>query len=172
MNISLNRSPQEFGSTFHTNQLISLAERFGIPARQITLEITESLFMSDHGIKIKNFHVLKKAGFNFSIDDFGTGYSALSYLRQFPVESLKVDKSYIVELGDTQQADTLVKVIIQMAKTLGIAVVAEGVETREQMLFLKNIGCEYIQGFYFAKPMPRDEFLAFIVEARKRKWLL
>jgi diguanylate cyclase (GGDEF)-like protein len=162
LNFSVNRSPQEFGSRQHTQQLIALRNRLNIPTHLLTLEITESLLMSDNGIKSQNLMALREQHFQFSIDDFGTGYSAINYLRQYPVESLKIDKSFIAELGVSRQADTLVKVIIQMAKSLGIKVVAEGVETQRQVDFLCAIGCDYLQGFYFARPMPKEQFMAFI----------
>jgi diguanylate cyclase (GGDEF)-like protein len=164
MNFSVNRSPQEFGSVRHTQSFIRLRQQRDVPPQSITLEITESLLMSDNRTKADNFQMLKNEGFNFSIDDFGTGYSAINYLRKYPVESLKIDKSFIAELGVSSQADVLVKVIIQMAKSLDIAVVAEGVETRQQLELLREMGCDYIQGYYFAKPMPKADFMAFIAE--------
>ncbi len=159
---SINRSPREFGSTPYTHRLIKLRKQLAIPPRLITLEITESLLMSDNYMKSENLSTLKSENFQFSIDDFGTGYSAINYLRQYPVESLKIDRSFIAELGVSRQADTLVKVIVQMAKSLNIKVIAEGVETRGQVDFLTAIGCDFLQGFYFAKPMPKAEFLEFI----------
>jgi diguanylate cyclase (GGDEF)-like protein len=163
LNFAINRSPQEFGSVPRTQELIALRDRLNIPANLVTLEITESLLMSDSCVKSQNFTTLKDQHFQFSIDDFGTGYSAINYLRQYPVESIKIDRSFIAELGQSQQADTLVKIIIQMAKSLNIRVVAEGVETAQQKVFLEAIGCDYLQGYYFAKPMPKTEFRQFIL---------
>lgn len=162
MNVSINRSPQEFASRQHTQQLIALRNRLHIPSHQVTLEITESLLMADHCTKSQNFLALREQNFQFAIDDFGTGYSAINYLRQYPVESLKIDKSFIAELGISRQADTLVKVIIQMAKSLNIRVVAEGVETQAQVNFLSAIGCDYMQGYFFARPMPAEPFVQFM----------
>lgn len=163
LNFSINRSPQEFGSRQHTQQLIAARNRLNIPAHLLTLEITESLLMSDNGIKSQNLMALREQHFQFAIDDFGTGYSAINYLRQYPVESLKIDKSFIAELGVSRQADTLVKIIIQMAKSLDIYVVAEGVETQSQVDFLRALGCDYLQGFYFARPMPKEQLVKFII---------
>jgi EAL domain-containing protein (putative c-di-GMP-specific phosphodiesterase class I) len=162
MNVSINRSPQEFASRQHTQQLIALRNRLNIPSHLVTLEITESLLMADHCAKSQNFLALREQNFQFAIDDFGTGYSAINYLRQYPVESLKIDKSFIAELGISRQADTLVKVIMQMAKSLNINVVAEGVETQKQVNFLSAIGCDYMQGYFFARPMPADQLLQFM----------
>jgi|GEM_PF-559431 len=165
MKFSINRSAQEFSSLRHTQHFMALQERRGIPTEDITLEITESLLMSDNRTKSDNFQLLKEHGFLFSIDDFGTGYSAINYLRSYPAETLKIDRSFIWELGESEQADVLVRVIIQLAQALGIAVVAEGVETPQQLELLREMGCDYIQGFYLAKPMPQSEFKAFIRDA-------
>lgn len=160
--ISINRSAHEFGSLRHTRHFINLQKKRGVPPDHITLEITESLLMSDNRTKSDSFQLLKEHGFQFSIDDFGTGYSAINYLRKYPAETLKIDRSFIRELGETQQADMLVKVIIQLAQALGIAVVAEGVETQAQLEILQAMGCDYIQGFYLARPMPQADFIEFI----------
>lgn len=165
INMSINRSPQEFTSRQNTQYLIDMRRRLGIPSTMLTLEITESLLMSDNCVKTENFKLFKDQQFQFSIDDFGTGYSAINYLRKYPVESLKIDKSFISEFGKSQQATILVRIIMQMAKSLKIKVVAEGVETREQMALLSEIGCDYLQGFYFAKPMPKAEFIRFLKES-------
>jgi len=107
---------------------------------------------------------LKQAGCLISLDDFGTGYSSLSYLRRFPVDVLKLDKSFIdevhVDLGD----EALVKSIIQMSRVLGIKVVAEGVEEREQLAVLTEAGCDYIQGYYFSKPLPANDVIPFLTQ--------
>lgn len=163
INFCVNRSPVEFASKQHTLQLINLRKRWQIPPEALTLEITESLLMADHNVKTQNFLTLKDQQFQFSIDDFGTGYSAINYLRQYPVESLKIDRSFIAELGVSHQADTLVKIIVQMAKSLNIRVVAEGVETQQQVDFLAAIECDYLQGYFFAKPMPKAQFMEFLM---------
>lgn len=167
VNFSVNRSPVEFASKQHTQQLINLRKRWQIPPEALTLEITESLLMADHNVKTQNFLTLKDHHFQFSIDDFGTGYSAINYLRQYPVESLKIDRSFIAELGVSHQADTLVKIIVQMAKSLNIRVVAEGVETQQQVDFLASIECDYLQGYFFAKPMPKAQFIEFLMARAK-----
>lgn len=169
INFSLNRSAQEFNSTRHTEQFIETLAQSGIPEESLTLEITESLLMYDSPLKSSNFDRLKALNLNFSIDDFGTGYSAINYLRKYPVESLKIDRSFTAQLGVSKQADTLVKVILQMAHTLSIACIAEGVETDTQLACLRDLGCRYIQGFYYAKPMPKTEFLVFLSQQRSKR---
>ncbi|MEZ5482431.1 MAG: EAL domain-containing protein, partial [Porticoccaceae bacterium] len=156
-------SPQEFYSPGYTQNLLESLNESGVPAWDITFEITESLFMTGNKAVTENFEILRRGGVNFSIDDFGTGYSAINYLRKYPVETLKIDRSFIAELGISAQAETLVKVIIQMAKTLGISVVAEGVETEKQLDYLRDMGCDYIQGFYLARPMDKAAFQAFLL---------
>ncbi len=162
LHFSINRSPQEFNSTQNTQKLIELCDINGIDPGSFTLEITESILMSDNKTKGSNIELLRANGFNFSIDDFGTGYSAINYLRKYPVSTLKIDKSFIAELGQSSQTDALVKVVIQMAKALQIEVIAEGVETQRQFDYLEAQGCHYIQGYLLAKPMPKGDLLDFL----------
>jgi EAL domain-containing protein (putative c-di-GMP-specific phosphodiesterase class I) len=103
---------------------------------------------------------LRETESKLSIDDFGTGYSALSYLRQYPFTTLKIDRSFVMGIGDVEQDDALVLAIIHMAHALGLEVIAEGVETTEQQEFLRDAGCETLQGYLLGKPMPADEFMA------------
>jgi len=105
---------------------------------------------------------LKGIGVKFSIDDFGTGYSSLSYLKKFPVNILKIDRSFVSNMTDCKEDAAIVKMIIEMAHILGMKVVAEGVETREQLFLLRKKGCEFIQGYYFSKPLPEDGFEAIL----------
>ena len=97
-------------------------------------------------------------GFRIYLDDFGTGYSSLSYLKRFPVDVLKVDKSFVRDMSEDNNDRALVKAIVNMASSLGLAVVAEGVETLSQISLLENEGCRYVQGYYFSKPVPAEEF--------------
>ena len=102
--------------------------------------------------------VIKSKGFNISIDDFGTGYSSLSYLKNLPIDKLKIDQSFIRNITHEHKNQTIVKTIISLAKGLGMSVLAEGVETEDEMLFLRNNGIDSIQGYYYHKPMKIDEF--------------
>ena len=104
-------------------------------------------------------HGLKATGVSLSVDDFGTGYSSLSYLKQFPVDSLKVDQSFVRGLPEDKDDASLVKAIIAMASSLGLGVVAEGVETEAQREFLLKLGCAYMQGYRFDPPLPAEEIL-------------
>jgi EAL domain-containing protein (putative c-di-GMP-specific phosphodiesterase class I) len=118
------------------------------------LELTESLFMKDVVHFGNTLSRVKKLGVKLSIDDFGTGYSALSYLKQFPIDEVKVDRTFVMGLGKDPHASALVAAVVAMADALGIHVTAEGVETDDQLAALKRLGCTQVQGYIFARPMP------------------
>jgi len=101
-------------------------------------------------------------GISISMDDFGTGYSSLSYLTKFPLDSLKVDRAFVTDLPDSHDATVVVRAIVGMAKQLDLHIVAEGIETEQQMRFLHELGCHTGQGYFFSKPLPREEFLRAI----------
>lgn len=121
-------------------------------------EITESMLMHDINRSIDIMHQLKAMGFQLSIDDFGTGYSSLSYLKQFPIDKLKIDRSFVMNLETQPDDKTMVQSILYLAHSMGLKVVAEGVETEYQLDYLSDLECEEIQGYYFSKPLPADEF--------------
>jgi len=140
---------------------------------KLHLEITESILFDDHQIDAAQvLNAIRGLGIHLSLDDFGTGYSSLSYLKRLPVDTLKVDRSFISGLEEDRDGQALVKAIISLADSLGMRVICEGAETEQQCNILAEMGCQLIQGFYFAKPMPSDEFMAFLetrsAEARKR----
>ena len=119
----------------------------------IKLEITESVTMSDAERTIKVVNELKNLGLSLSIDDFGTGYSSLSYLQRFPMDTLKIDRSFVRNLKDNQENREMVSTIVTLARSLGMHVVAEGTETVEEVRFLKTLDCEFAQGYFFSKPV-------------------
>ncbi|KTD61818.1 sensory box protein/GGDEF domain/EAL domain protein [Legionella spiritensis] len=127
----------------------------------LEIELTESILIEHSDDVVHALDEIKKMGVTITIDDFGTGYSSLSYIKRFHIDKLKIDKSFIADLPANREDGILVKTIIGMAKSLGIQVLAEGVETREQMTLLKNMGCDLVQGYYFAKPLPASEFITF-----------
>ena len=123
----------------------------------LKLEITESMVMGDVEAGIDIMLRLKSLGCKLSMDDFGTGYSSLSQLRRFPVDTLKVDKSFVQKMGESHEDHEIVRMIILLGHTLGMDVVAEGVETKADAEVLRSLGCEYGQGYFWAKPLPAAE---------------
>ncbi len=139
-------------------------DRTGAPSSDITLELTESVFMEDADYFGRTLAGLKSLGLGLAIDDFGTGYSSLSYLKRFPVDAVKVDRGFVDGLGTDPHDTALVAAIIAMAGALGLDVIAEGVETYEQVVILEDLGVRSAQGYYFARPMPADEITKLIID--------
>ena len=135
----------------------------------VCLEITETALMEDSDIPGIVLEQLKAQGTRLILDDFGTGYSSLSYLQRLPVDVLKLDRSFIAHLGEQAQDAQIVAAVVHMAKALELAVVAEGVETPEQLAALQRLGCDLAQGYYFAKPMPADAMTALLELSRSSK---
>ena len=127
-----------------------------LPAHRLKLEITESAIMENSDSAAKILEQLRARNIHLSIDDFGTGYSSLSYLNRFPVNTLKVDRSFVSRLDSDEPNIAIVQAIVTLAQTMGMDVVAEGIETPEQQQQLKNLGCEYGQGYLFCKPVNAD----------------
>ncbi|HEX5710862.1 MAG TPA: EAL domain-containing protein, partial [Sulfuricurvum sp.] len=133
-----------------------------IPPHLVELEVTESAVMDDPYRAIQICEELQAFGVEFAIDDFGTGYSSLEYLKLFPVKRLKIDKTFIDDIGTEMTGSTLAEVIIGLANSLRLEVVAEGVETKEQLEFLKERGCDLIQGFYYSPPKDHATILSYL----------
>ncbi|HBA65538.1 MAG TPA: diguanylate cyclase [Methylococcaceae bacterium] len=161
--VSVNLSSRQFQNPQRHNpyQLFdtvkSALDKSGLPPDLLELEITESIMMQHVDITMTVINRLKGLGVRFSVDDFGTGYSSLSYLKKFPIDTLKIDKSFIADIIDDPNDNAIVSAITVMAKRLKLEVIAEGVETIEQLDFLRNLRCDTIQGYYFSKPIPGDE---------------
>lgn len=157
--VSINISPSQFKSSTLKSELLNIIHSFNVTPTQITLEITESMLAHDVEHTVQQMEELKSEGFTFSIDDFGTGYSCLSYLHAYPVKELKIDKSFIDRISDEESGLSIVKTIISLARNLKIKVIAEGVETKEQLNILKSCDIDSVQGYFFAKPMPMLEYI-------------
>ncbi len=156
--VSVNLSARQFQGQDIVKFVESALSDTGLPYEYIELEITESVIVVDVEKAIDMMLKLSSMGIKLSIDDFGTGYSSLSYLKRFPINTLKVDQVFVRDLpGDADNAAITIA-IISLAKNLGLKVIAEGVENREALEFLKKNGCDEMQGFYFSKPLPKDEF--------------
>jgi EAL domain-containing protein (putative c-di-GMP-specific phosphodiesterase class I)/GGDEF domain-containing protein len=150
--VAVNISPRQFNHPDFLATVRDTLARTGVDPRQIELEITEGSVMNDAENSIVQLHALRELGLHLAIDDFGTGYASLSYLRRFPLDRLKIDRSFIMQLNASEQDDTIVRTVIELAHTLGLSVTAEGVETIEQESVLQGWGCDVIQGFLRFRP--------------------
>ncbi|MBL4623073.1 MAG: EAL domain-containing protein [Immundisolibacteraceae bacterium] len=159
--VAVNLSGLQFHQPDFVELVTSIIDEFDIDPRDLELELTESLLMTEIESAITSMQQLKELGLTLSVDDFGTGYSSLSYLDRFPIDTLKIDRSFVSRLDDTDQKDALTKTIIAMAKNLNLQLVAEGVETTKQLEFLTEHQCEVIQGFLYSKPLLPVELETF-----------
>lgn len=156
--VSINVSAAQLEAEYFVDDVKESIKKSGINGDQIELEITESLLMENIETTIKTLFKLKSLGVAISIDDFGTGYSSLSYLKKLPVDTLKIDKSFIDGLPSTGDDSVIVSSIVALANSLQLKTVAEGVENQEQKVFLSALGCDTLQGYLYSKPIPENEF--------------
>jgi len=160
--ISINLSPQQFKQHDLVSRIGGILDALRLDGRFLKLELTEGAVMEDPEDAILRMLELRERGVRISIDDFGTGYSSLNYLKRLPIDTLKIDKSFIDGLVTNSSNQEIVKAIISLAQSLKIETVAEGVETKEQLDFLLHEGCQYIQGYYFARPLPPEDFASIL----------
>ena len=158
INISVNLSAIQFQQQTLIKTVNNMLKQSGLEAKYLDLEITESSAILDPEFAIKMLKELKKSGIQISMDDFGTGYSSLALLNRLPIDRLKIDRSFISNIVNDTEKQAIVSAIIAMAKSLGLKVVAEGVETKEQMAYLKSHYCDEIQGYFISKPINSEEF--------------
>jgi diguanylate cyclase (GGDEF)-like protein/PAS domain S-box-containing protein len=163
--IAVNLSARQLAQSDLVAQVAAALKRTGAPPGRICLEITESVLMAE--TTIDAIHALRALGVRLSIDDFGTGYSSLGYLRRFPVDSVKVDRSFVNGLGVEAEDTAIVTAVVGLGHALGLSVVAEGVETELQLRQLCDLGCDRAQGFLFAPPQPADVFASVIASSRR-----
>ena len=152
--VAVNISPRQFNHPDFMETVRETLRSTGVNPAQIELEITEGSVMNDAESSIAQLHALRALGLHLAIDDFGTGYASLSYLRRFPLNRLKIDRSFIMQLSNTAQDDTIVRTVIELAHSLGLSVTAEGVETVAQEAMLRQWGCDIVQGFLHSRPAP------------------
>ena len=156
--LSVNLSAMQFREPTFVEGILEILATSGLPPHRLTLEITESVLMEDLDIRLAALDALKRAGVRFALDDFGKGYSSLSYLQNFPLDSIKIDRSFIDAMATQQRTREIVALIVAMAKCLGIPTTAEGIETREQLELARVAGCDTLQGYYFSQPRRIEEF--------------
>jgi EAL domain-containing protein (putative c-di-GMP-specific phosphodiesterase class I) len=155
--IAVNISAREFDDSDFLDNVCEVLRETGLEPNRLELEITETVLMKNIQTSTAILHALRAMGIKISIDDFGTGYSSLSYLKRMPVDTMKIDQSFVKDIS-TENDDVLVKAIIAIGKNLNYKVIAEGVETQEQFEFLRRNSCEAAQGFWLHSPMPGLEF--------------
>ncbi len=156
LSLAVNLSPRQFRDERLMQRIRAVLEESGLPPERLELEITESLAMDEVERNIHTLEEMGSLGLRIAIDDFGTGYSSLSYLKRLPIHILKIDQSFVGDISRDADDAAIVSAIISMARSLGLKVVGEGAETREQIKFLKKHGCDEIQGYYYSRPLPAD----------------
>lgn len=162
--ISVNLSIRQLADTKLVETFEAICKQYNVPTQQIIFEVTESVMAENINLLTSVIYALKTAGFGIAIDDFGTGQSNLSYLSQLPINELKIDKSFIDKINSEEGEYPIVDTVISMAKAMKLKVVAEGVETITQANYLRSKSCDLIQGYYFYKPMPHDEWLKLVTD--------
>jgi len=155
--LSVNLSAWHFKDQHLPDIINNVLTKTGIDASYLELEITETIAMENLQYTANILRKLIEMGVNISIDDFGTGYSSLNYLKHFPINYLKIDQSFIADISADKNTRSIVKAIIEVAHALNLKVIAEGIETKEQLELLRGLGCDELQGFYISKPLPVEE---------------
>jgi diguanylate cyclase (GGDEF)-like protein len=158
LQLAINVSYHQFNHPDFINTVEEILEKYQINPGKLQMELTESILPDNFDETTRKMKYLKSLGISFSIDDFGTGYSALARLKQLPIDQLKIDQSFIHDLGQDVNSEVIVKTIIAMANNLGIDVIAEGVETEQQFSFLKQNNCHLFQGYFFSRPLALEQF--------------
>jgi diguanylate cyclase (GGDEF)-like protein/PAS domain S-box-containing protein len=165
--MSVNLSAKQFNHTLLIEQVENVLRKTGLNPRQLKLEITEGAVMDNIDAATEMLRQLRDLGVQLAIDDFGTGYSSLSYLHRFPIDTLKIDRSFVTRMAHNPENVEIVRTIVMLAQVLGMDVVAEGVETKEQLKLLRDLHCEYGQGYYFSRPSSAPDAEKIIVETNE-----
>ncbi|RYE88677.1 MAG: EAL domain-containing protein [Hyphomicrobiales bacterium] len=160
--VAVNLSPVQFASNTLVDLVAHALDASGLAPSRLELEITESLLLQDNAGVLATLHRLRHLGAQIAMDDFGTGYSSLSYLQRFPFDKIKIDQAFIRQLSETSDSKAIVRAVIGLGRSLGISILAEGVETLEQLTILQQEGCHDVQGYLFSRPRPADEVLELI----------
>lgn len=166
MNIAVNLSSQQFFDENLARDITAVLNKTGMDAKLLELEVSENVLMQNVERALTVLNSLKDLGVHIAIDNFGVGYSSLAMLKQFPLDAIKIDRTFIRDISDPGEDKILAKAIVAMGRTLGLTVVAQGVETEEQVKFLRDNACDELQGFYFNKPLPAEEFATLLRSQR------
>jgi EAL domain-containing protein (putative c-di-GMP-specific phosphodiesterase class I) len=169
LRIAVNVSPAQFQESLY-DDVRNAMQTHGLPQGVLELELTESVIMVAPENAIALMQRIDALGVSIAVDDFGTGYSSLAYLKRLPIDRLKIDRSFVADLGRDKDDEAICSSIIQLARSLGLQTVAEGVETEQQLGWLQARGCDEVQGFLLGRPLPFDEALQALIDARPAQW--
>lgn len=168
LSVAVNLSAVQFRSPTLALSVVGALAASGLPASRLELEITETVLLQDSKAVLDVLHQIRALGVRISMDDFGTGYSSLSYLRSFPFDKIKIDRSFIRELGKENDCVAIIRAVTRLGRSLGMITTAEGVETEEQLEILRTEGCTQVQGYLFSPPRPVAEVPAILQKLRPR----
>jgi EAL domain-containing protein (putative c-di-GMP-specific phosphodiesterase class I) len=153
----------QMGESGFVRKFLGIVDKYKIQKKQLEVEITEGILFKNEIKNVEMLDIFREQGITVAIDDFGTGYSSLSYLHLLPIDKIKIDRSFIKNYPEMDDGK-LAKILVEISKTLNINVLTEGAEEKEQVDYLKEIGCNYIQGFYYSKPLKLEKFVQFVIE--------
>ncbi|MBU2113022.1 MAG: EAL domain-containing protein, partial [Gammaproteobacteria bacterium] len=162
--LSVNISPQHLEQPSLAEHTRHLLKKYDIPANHLRFEVTENGLMRDHESAIETMLSLSFLGVQLALDDFGTGYSSLKYLKELPIDGIKIDRSFVKDIGIDSSDETIIEAMLSMANSLGMYCVAEGVETEQQLAFFSRRQCYLIQGYLFARPMPAAQMSDYLLQ--------
>jgi EAL domain-containing protein (putative c-di-GMP-specific phosphodiesterase class I)/GGDEF domain-containing protein len=163
--VAVNVSPRQFSHPSFSASVHQALSHSGLSPRNLELEITEGVFMHNEAATLEVLHELKSSGISLSIDDFGTGYSSLSYLKRLPIDKLKIDQSFIRDCHNNEEDRVIIRTIVELGKSLGLSLIAEGVEEAVHVEFLQKLNCDEIQGYWYSRPIQEKQLLEFIKKA-------
>jgi diguanylate cyclase (GGDEF)-like protein len=165
--VAVNLSAMQFKGRNLVQMTLNALAASGLPSARLDLEITESVLLQDETHTLSLLHQLREIGVRISMDDFGTGYSSLAYLRNFPFDKIKIDRSFVRDMLVRKDCQAIIRAVVGLARSLGITTIIEGIETKEQMAFAKADGCDEGQGYLFAKPMPKAQLIGIMRQRSK-----
>jgi EAL domain-containing protein (putative c-di-GMP-specific phosphodiesterase class I) len=169
LRMSVNLSARQFGDPGLVGTVAGALARAEIEPGDLWLEITESVLMEEADATVETLRALKRLGVRIAVDDFGTGYSSLSYLKRFPVDELKIDRSFVDGLGHDSEDQAIATAVVGLGRALGLGVLAEGVETQAQLNEVRRLGCNSVQGYFLGRPQAPEDLPAAILEAQRRR---